>query len=320
MVARLAGCRRRKSGRGVTTAENAAGLAERGFAVFPVLPNDKKPAIERWPDLACADAAKVREAWPSGHNIGIATGPSGLVVVDLDRGKPLPPPWDAKPGVVDGRDVWAVLRERHDPTWPAWQSTYTVATPSGGLHLYFTTWFDLVGDDGEPVLGQDGIPVRLHCELRNTAALIGPMIDTRADGGYVLGADSVVDGRPYALLEDCEPAELPPWLAKLLTVAQRQERSAPAPATPPKPLRQPDKYVNAAFEREIAAVAGAWEGSRNNQLNKSSYALARFVADGKLDRDLAIAALSRAAETSGLAPTETTRTIRSAFSARGAAA
>jgi hypothetical protein len=62
----------------------------------------------------------VREAWPTGHNIGIATGQSGLVVVDLDRGKAVPPPWDTEPGVVDGADVWAILRQRYDPTWPSW--------------------------------------------------------------------------------------------------------------------------------------------------------------------------------------------------------
>jgi hypothetical protein len=92
------------------------------------------------------------------------------------------------------------------------------------------------------------------------------------------------------------------------------------PPTLAKPLRQPDKYVTAAFEREIEAVAGAWEGSRNSQLNKSAYALARFVAANQLDRDVVIAALTHAAEACGLASTETARTIRSAFSARGAAA
>jgi hypothetical protein len=284
------------------TAEIAASHAEGGWFVFPVLPNDKKPAIERWPELASADPAKVRAAWPAGHNIGIACGLSGLVVVDLDRGKPLPPPWDAEPGVGDGCDVWAVLRERHDPTWPAWLSTYTVATPSGGLHLYFRA---------RHAAG--------HPPFRNTTAGIGPMVDTRADGGYVLGAGSAIGGASYDVLDDCAPVWLPDWIVNLLLLAKTPDKPITT-ALPPRLVKAPDKYVNTAFEREIEAVAGAWEGGRNNQLNKSAYALARFVATGQLDRDLAVAALTRAAETCGLGTIEITRTLRSAFAARGAAA
>ena len=55
--------------------------------------------------------------------------------------------------------------------------TYTVKTPTGGLHLYYTA------PDGP--------------EIRNSAGKIGPLIDVRAGGGYVLAAGSVLDERAY---------------------------------------------------------------------------------------------------------------------------
>ena len=42
---------------------------------------------------------------------------------------------------------------------------------------------------------------------------LGWLIDTRAHGGYVLGAGSIVNGRPYAALLDTYVAALPGWLA-----------------------------------------------------------------------------------------------------------
>ncbi|WP_443044077.1 bifunctional DNA primase/polymerase [Streptomyces sp. NBC_00322] len=72
------------------------------------------------------------------YNIGIATGPSGLVVVDLDLPKhpdDTPPAEWAIPGVNNGADVLAVLCERHRQPYP--DDTHTVRTWSGGTHLYF---------------------------------------------------------------------------------------------------------------------------------------------------------------------------------------
>jgi hypothetical protein len=109
-------------------AESAAGLASRGFHVFPCLPGGKRPAVDRWEQRASADPAHVADAWRSryaGHNIGIACGPSRLAVLDLDRHGELPAEWRL-PGVIDGRDVFSQLCEWAGQPWP---STYWVATP-----------------------------------------------------------------------------------------------------------------------------------------------------------------------------------------------
>ncbi len=62
-------------------------------------------------------------------------------------------------------------------------------TPRGGLHY---------------VLRQNGTA------LRNTASRIAPMVDTRANGGYIVAAPSVIDGVSYTWLEPLpSPSELP---------------------------------------------------------------------------------------------------------------
>ncbi|WP_432704997.1 bifunctional DNA primase/polymerase, partial [Actinokineospora globicatena] len=82
----------------------------------------------------------MRAAWSLGpYNVGIATGPSGLVVVDLDVPKAAddvgPEGWN-QAGIRDGADVFTVVCAGlgHEVPW----DTLTTRTPSGGTHLYFT--------------------------------------------------------------------------------------------------------------------------------------------------------------------------------------
>jgi hypothetical protein len=46
---------------------------------------------------------------------------------------------------------------------------------------------------------------------------IGPHIDVRADGGYVIGDGSRIGERPYTARDERVPVPLPPWIADLLT-------------------------------------------------------------------------------------------------------
>jgi hypothetical protein len=99
---------------------------------------DKRPAIKGWEHRATTDSARIQRAWTSApFNIGLACGPSGLVVVDLDTPKDdaAPPEEWAQPGIRDGADVLAALAERHGTA--AMLRTFAVRTASGGEHLYF---------------------------------------------------------------------------------------------------------------------------------------------------------------------------------------
>jgi bifunctional DNA primase/polymerase-like protein len=128
-------------------------FATRGWHVFPITPGAKKPpVVDRWEARASTDPDQINRWWHAPFTIGIATGPSGLVVVDLDTAKPgeaVPGRWAAL-GISSGTGVLRALARQHDTTITP---TYAVTTPSGGWHLYYTA--------------------PAGAQLRNTQAVIG---------------------------------------------------------------------------------------------------------------------------------------------------
>jgi hypothetical protein len=232
--------------------QNAAVMhAARGRHIFPCLPGDKRPAVDRWEQRACGDPERVRRYWPSGrHNIGVACGPSGLVVIDLDTHGQLPEDWRL-PGIADGKDVFAQICEWAGQPWPA---THTVATPSGGWHLYFRAPEDT--------------------EIRNSASLIGPMVDVRGRGGYVIGQCSIVGTRAYEALDTEDPAPLPPWIIRLLT---RKPAKAASPQCAPNAAGRMGALVR--------TVRGAQEGDRTGPLVWAAHRLAEMIAAGEASPD-----------------------------------
>src|SRR5690348_11041735 len=164
----------------------ALDYAARGWHVFPLRPNDKRPAFPDhtadtchgrdprchaagmhvgWEPRATTDPGRIRRAWATTpYNIGIACGPSRLVVVDLDTAKPGQPPPPSDPPVRNGADVFGLVCAAHTSDGaPDLYATFTVATGRGGTHLYYRH-----PDDGP--------------QLRNTSGDIGnglgPLVDT----------------------------------------------------------------------------------------------------------------------------------------------
>jgi hypothetical protein len=230
-------------------------------------------------------------------NVGLSCGPSGLVVVDLDAPKPgreQPPPEWHLPGVTCGADVLAVLAERAAEPLPT--ETYTVRTGRGGLHLYFTA----------------PTGVRLGNTAADQGNGIGWCVDTRAAGGYVVAAGSVVAGRPYTLVHDASPAPLPAWLAALLARPRPgRERPPQSAAAVLDGIARRPGYAGAALRSEMQRVLDAADGARNVTLNAAAFALGQLVAGGLLPRDLAEDALARAGLAIGLGERECAATIRS---------
>ncbi|MEV6020965.1 bifunctional DNA primase/polymerase [Streptomyces sp. NPDC051997] len=275
----------------------ALDAARRGWHVIPLRPADKRPAGHaekhcpgagrctdghRTPEQrATTDPKLIETAWTrQPFNVGIATGPSGLLVIDLDTLKPT----DVK-GTPDGVTSLAALCERAGQVVPA---TYRVRTARGGEHLYFT----------QPP------GVRLH----STAGRLAKKIDTRGWGGYVVAPGSTTPDGTYAVLDDRDPAPLPDWLREALTAA---------PTAVPGPLRLPvmagSLAAQAALEAECATVARAVDGTRNSVLNRSAFKVGRFVAWGDLPRHVVEEAFQVAGESAGLAAAECRTTIRSAL-------
>jgi hypothetical protein len=285
---------------------SALAAADAGWRVFPCAPGSKRPALrENWQDLATTDPGRIRAWWARRpYNVGIACGQSGLVVIDLDvahdgkDGQGNQDGHDAQDrhrgldGPVSGVDALQRLCRTHGQRYPA--GTYTVDTPSGGTHLYFTA---------------PPTPVR------NSAGRLGPLIDVRADGGYVVGDGSVIDGRRYAARGDVLPLPLPlpAWLARLL-----DDEPVVPEAVRPLPVldrTQGRAYAVAAFREETRRVAEAPVGTRNHTLNRAAFSLGQLVAAGLIPPLPVMTGLADAAARAGLPPDEARRTIRSGMAA-----
>ncbi|MER6286527.1 bifunctional DNA primase/polymerase [Streptomyces sviceus] len=271
--------------------------ADRGWHVFPLRPGTKRPALHgekactrtgqcasghrKWEQRATTDPDRIRAAWSrTPFNVGIATGPSGLIVIDLDVPKD-----HSNADAPYGAATFAALCERAGHTVP---STYDTRTASGGRHLYFNA--------------PSGV------RLGNTAGTVADAVDTRAWGGYVVAAGSILHEGSYTVVSDVAAAVLPDWLGDLLL---------PAVSRPAAPLRLPavngNRAALAALEAECHLVATAPDGLRNTILNRCAFKVGRFVAWGDLPRHVAEEAFQAAGESRGLTAAECRATIRSAL-------
>ncbi|QQM42020.1 bifunctional DNA primase/polymerase [Streptomyces liliifuscus] len=275
----------------------ALNAAERGWRVFPLRPGTKRPALHgeascpgtgpcasghrKWEQRATTDADRIRATWARGvFNVGIATGPSGLLVVDLDMPKP-----NSSADTPDGVTSFEALCER---TAHAVPDTYRTRTASGGRHLYFTA---------PP-----------HTRMCNTAGTIAPLVDTRAWGGYVVAAGSIIPAGPYEAVGGSVAAPAPAWLLSILQPAPRAVQ-APSVAV----VGQSRRYADVALTAETRNVAGAQLGEREAKLFRAARALGRFIAWGDLPRHEVEQALQEAGETVGLPPSQCRATLRSAL-------
>lgn len=265
----------------------AASLAdEHGWCVFPVLPFDKVPAVEDWPSRNSGDPDYILREWPGpDHNIGIACGASGLLVADLDVKH-------RKDGIYDFEQIIG----------GGWPETYTVRTPSGGLHFYFR----LPGDG-----------------WGNSRGTLPTSIDIRGSGGYVLGAGSVIatasyeviSGGTYEVISDAPVIPLPRVLAEMIST--RKPVSSPV-TTRSRWLRSP-AAIQKAKEGLIQAVLDAPEGERNNILHWASCRAGEMVAAGEWDQEMAEAAMTAAGESAGLDDDEIDATVMSGLRTGAAA-
>jgi hypothetical protein len=170
-----------------------------------------------------------------------------------------------------------------------------VRTGAGGWHLFFT-------HPGESV--------------RNSAGTrLGPGIDIRGDGGYVIAPPSRHEsGHSYRW--DVPPdrlPELPGWLSDLLRTPERPV--TPSPAQPLRIDRALSNWARAALDGEAARVRGAPVGTRNHTLNRAAFRLGQVVGAGALESDHVEQVLTNAAVAVGLTARETAMTIASGLRA-----
>jgi hypothetical protein len=196
---------------------------------------------------------------------------------------------------LSGADILSRLARQHGERYPG--GTYIVDTPSGGCHLYFSA----AGD----------------ARVRNSAGAVGPHIDVRADGGYVVGAGSWIGGRPYAARGPYAAGRprarlpLPSWLSRLAAESPAPALAVPAQWPPAGDPAQGRAYAMAALRAETSRVAAAVPGTRNDTLNRAAFSLGQLVAAGLLLPIPVVTSLIGAAMHAGLPEEEAIRTARS---------
>jgi hypothetical protein len=270
--------------------------ADHGMAVFPLVPGRKVPAVAKdWEHQATTNHLAIARTWRiAPYNIGVATGPSSLLVIDLDQPKnptDLPPETWRNRGATDGADVLAMIAADHQADLTELHATYTVTTPSGGQHLYYR----------QPSPGQ----------LGNSAGRIGWKIDTRGRGGYVVGAGSITPAGRYLADGSVSPRPLPRWIIDILDTTQHTDEQHRTTAD----LKNTSAYTLAALAGELENVLAATPGNRNDTLNRAAFALGQLVGAQLLDQHMARDELISAAGRIGLPRTEAERTITSGLTA-----
>jgi len=259
----------------------AVTYARLGWPVLPLQARQKTPNARLAPhglQNATTDLRQIWSWWQSAPrgNVGIRTG-LGLDVLDVDSEEALN----------------RLLLELGHPI-----SSRVIVRTAHGWHF----WFASSG-------------------LRSRAGIL-PGVDVRGVGGYVVAPPSLhpsgttyrfIDPATGELLGRLPALELSPVPADLLALLAPRRRTVPRVTS--EPPRRTSAYVAAALARETQNIAATAEGSRNDRLNRSAFALGTLVGAGVLEYDRAAGELLAAAARAGLGEFEASRTIASGLSA-----
>lgn len=238
----------------MTLAASAQWLAEEmGLPVFPC-DAQKRPMTAHGFRDATRDAATIQRSFRNAAMIGIPTGEaSGFFVLDLD----------CKNG-ARGLE-WLAAHEHRLP------QTRRHRTRSGGVHLLFTMPTGRV--------------------IRNSASRVGPGVDVRGTGGYIIAPPS--DG--YDVVDASTIAHAPAWLLNLIDPPVTQAQPvAPRSPSPPRQAGDGTRYGLQALDNECQAILSAPDGAKHDTLNRAAFSIGGLVAAGELAEGPALHALASA--------------------------
>lgn len=248
--------------------------------LLPVIPDEDDPEKPKrsWKpyQTTAPDEATVAEWWRNpGVNVGIVTGVVSGIVV-VD---------------LDTEGAVRYAYEQGIPRTPT-------ATTGKGKHIYFR-------------YPEAGVGNRA-----NFAAIGG--FDLRGEGGYVVAPPSIhPSGSTYTwelAPEDADVADLPQWLRKMLL-------GEDAPDTEVLTTPQADEgtrlliLVTETIDAELMQLRQTRSGGRNDQLNRSAFALGQIVGAGLANEPELKSRLLEAALEIGLSRVEARATIASGMRA-----
>ncbi|MFJ3762932.1 bifunctional DNA primase/polymerase [Streptomyces sp. NPDC090080] len=313
--------------------DTAQWCARRGWPVHPLAPGRKTPtancsdcraaahtpaqcpclAAGRWCHgfhAATLNQERIRQWWGQHPElgIGVACGPAGLVVLDIDaHAAELPLRDRILPGIPIGEQVdltglangyhslgvLAALRGQQSPAHDA--STLRVRTPSGGLHVWYRAtdnrrWMSSVGSS------------------RGRGRALAWQVDIRAYGSYIIAPGVATSNGVYRPIGEArEPAALPAWLAQELDrTGHLPAANVPAPRPVPPRAQQAvlaagggrgrDQRMLAFVLDSVAACGQVAEGAGfSDTLNRAAYTIGGLIAAGRITQTEAEDALNETA-------------------------
>ncbi|MFJ1796579.1 bifunctional DNA primase/polymerase [Kitasatospora griseola] len=291
--------------------------ASQGWPVHPLTPRSKLPAANcsrcaarghtadgcpclparRWCHgflAAVTDPDTIASWWSANpaFGVGVACGPAGLVVIDVDahtspvpaRNRLLPgidiPDHVDLTGLANGFHTLALLAALRGQPSPADDTTtLRVRTPSGGTHIWYRA--------------HPHLPVRSSAGSGKTRALAW-QVDIRAHGGYIIAPGTTTTAGTYTVIGDTKtPAPLPTWLAGELLRTHHADRPSPAPAPGPPPRARQAVSASAGHTGapralttlldDVRACASVSEGTGfSEKLNRAAFTAGGLVAAGFL--------------------------------------
>lgn len=246
----------------------------------------KHPYIRGYRQLATRYEGSIRKLWGRqfpGAGVAALLGPDDLVL-DVDRRH-------------GGEESLARVEHELGPLPP----TRTHATPDGEHRIFrLPPGVRVRGGKGDLA---DGLDVLSFGDTMVLPPSIGR------------------GGRPYTVLDSREPAPVPEGLLAILLFLD-QLRAQPAADSPsgvrladlrplPAPSDRLEPYFRGAFRPELALLARAVRGTRNDTAFGCSYRLARLFEACRPDEEMVIGELVATAIATGLDTAEAERTIAS---------
>jgi hypothetical protein len=312
----------------------ALDYAAHGWHIFPLSPASKRPLANC---DACPDGAHQIDACPclpAGHWChgvraattnpqrlhdwwhrepravpGLAAGPSGLILIDIDThdtplpdnlatgllpginlaAEPIPADqWNDPARFRDGRDTLTLLaRLRHGPgAWPhdPTHQPITATTPSGGRHLWYTA---------------------PDTRLRQAIGELAWQVDIKAGWSYGIAPGAHAASGTYHITPTSPqtPGHMPDWLtrevARVATPRQHHPPATAPRATPMPTGRGRSAYLSTVLHRGAARLATLTDG-RQRALSALAYQIGGLLDWSGLSEADVIDDLVHAGTTAGL--------------------
>jgi len=258
---------------------------------------------------------------------GVAAGSSGLVLIDIDtHGDPLPADlatgllpgidlaaepisphaWRHRALFLDGRDSLQLLAQlRGGPhPWPPGpgHQPVTVATPSGGRHL----WYRAPAGNLRQVLSD---PAGRHG--------LAWQVDIKAGWSYGIAPGATTGAGTYAVLAGtvAVPGEIPGWLAREVTRVAAARPTAPSAAPLLSAAGAPGRgvtYLDTVIRRGAARLT-AMDDGRKRALSALAYQAGGLLAWAGLTAEHVTPRLIDVGTASGLKPADAARIVRRAI-------